>query len=80
MAAAKIAVSVDREMVAELDRLVKARVFPSRSHAVQVAIEEKLARLAKTRLARECEKLDRREEQTLAELGMRTEASQWPQY
>ena len=33
--------------------------FPSRSHAIQVAVEEKLARMDQSRLARECAKLIR---------------------
>ena len=80
MAAAKIAVSVDQDMVAELDRLVSAKIFASRSQAIQIAIKEKLTRLAKTRLRRECAKLDPQEEQALAELGIASESSQWPPY
>ena len=80
MAATRIAISVDQELLAELDRLVTEKVFFSRSQAIQVAIAEKLARLAKSRLRRECKKLDRRDEQAHAEMGITAEASQWPQY
>ena len=80
MTTAKIAISVDPDVVAELDRLVRANVFSSRSQAVQIAVKEKLARLANTRLIQECAKLDPREEQALAELGIAGEASQWPPY
>jgi metal-responsive CopG/Arc/MetJ family transcriptional regulator len=80
MKAAKIAVSVDPATLAELDRLVASRVFSSRSQAVQIAVQEKLARLAKTRLLQECAKLDPREEQALAELGIAGDAAQWPPY
>lgn len=80
MPTAKIAVSMDSKVVAELDRLVHAKVFASRSQAIQVAVAEKLARLAKTRLHRACAKVDRLEEQALAEVGLDAEAEVWPAY
>ncbi len=80
MSAAKITISIDAHLLNRLDTLVQARVFPSRSQAVQAAVEDKLARLGKTRLAEACAKLDVAEEQALAEEGMALEASQWPSY
>ncbi len=80
MNAAKITVSLDQHLLHRLDRLVQSRVFPSRSQAVQAAVEEKIARLHKTRLAQECAKLDPAEEQALADIGLAAEASQWPPY
>jgi len=67
MRTAKVAVSLQKETLERLDRLVASRVFPSRSGAIQEAVEEKLARLERTRLAQECGKLDRVAEQALAE-------------
>ncbi len=46
----------------------------------QGAIQEKVERPDRTRLARECAKLDPREEQALAEEGMAQELAQWPAY
>ena len=63
-----------------LDRLVKDRIFPNRSRAIQEAVEEKLLRLERGRLARECAKLDPTFEKSLAEQGMSEELSQWPEY
>ena len=80
MRTAKVAISIDERTLARLDRLVRARVFPSRSRAIQTAVEEKLERLERIRLARECAKLDRREEQALAEEGLDTELPEWPAY
>ncbi len=60
MATTKVAVSIDSRLLQQLDRLVAQRVYPNRSQAVQEAVRDKLDRLAKTRLARECAKLDRR--------------------
>ena len=64
MSAAKIAITLDEDLVARLDQLVAARQFSSRSRAVQDAVREKLERLDRTRLARECEKLDPRFERS----------------
>jgi metal-responsive CopG/Arc/MetJ family transcriptional regulator len=80
MATAKIAVSLDEVTVKRLDRLVKTRIFPSRSKVIQDAVEEKLKKLGKGRLARECAKLDPNFEKRLAEEGFSVEADQWPEY
>ena len=80
MSTAKVAVTIDRELLRRLDRLVKSRRFPNRSRAVQEAITEKLARMERSRLAQECAKLDRASEQAMAEEGMSDEAAKWPEY
>jgi metal-responsive CopG/Arc/MetJ family transcriptional regulator len=80
MQTAKIAITIDQGTLLRLDRLVTQKVFPSRSNAIQVAVQEKIERLDRVRLARECAKLDPREEQALAEEGMAQEAGQWPEY
>ena len=72
MSVAKITVSIDEQVLKRLDGLVQSRVFPSRSQAVQSAVQEKIARLGKTRLAQECAKLDPAEEQAMANEGMKT--------
>ena len=77
MSTAKVAITLDKETLKRLDRLVKSRVFENRSRAIQEAVSEKLERLDRNRLARECAKLDRRSEQALAEEGLSTEAGQW---
>lgn len=80
MRVAKITVSIDAQLLSRLDVLVRSRIFPSRSQAVQSAVQEKIARLGKTRLAQECAKLDPAAEQSLADLGLAAEAAQWPPY
>jgi hypothetical protein len=55
-------------------------VFPSRSRAIQEAVDDRLSRLTRDRLARECSKLDPEYEAALAEEGMGSEAEQWPEY
>ncbi len=80
MATAKVAITLDSKTLAKLDRLVKSRVFPNRSKAVQEAVNEKLVRLDKGRLARECAKLDPKEEIAMAEEGMAEDFRTWPEY
>jgi len=80
MATTKVAISLDSQLLERLDRLVAERVFPNRSQAVQDAIRDKLDRLARTRLARECAKLDARAERELADEGMARDATEWPEY
>jgi len=76
----KVAISIEKATLEQLDRLVRNKVFPSRSRAVQEAIEEKLSRLKRTRLAEECAKLDPAAEQAMAEEGLSEELAQWPEY
>ena len=80
MSVAKVTVSIESDVLNQLDRLVKERVFPNRSQAFQVAVGEKLARLNKTRLARACEMLDPLEEKQLAEVGVNFDLTEWPEY
>jgi Arc/MetJ-type ribon-helix-helix transcriptional regulator len=74
MPTTKVAVTMDSKLVAQIDRLVAKGVFPNRSKAIQEALREKLARLkfarvSRSRLARESAKLNRREEQALANVA-----------
>ena len=80
MTRAKVAISLDANILNRLDLLVKSRVFPNRSQAIQEAVEEKISRLDRVRLARECAKLDSDYEKALAEEGLSTELAKWPEY
>ncbi len=80
MRAIKIAITLDQDLLAALDNLVQERQFPSRSRAVQEAVREKLGRLKRSRLARECARLDPKFEQALAEEGLTEDFKQWPEY
>jgi metal-responsive CopG/Arc/MetJ family transcriptional regulator len=70
MPSSKIAITIDESTLRRLDRLVKDRVYPNRSKAIQDAVEEKLKKLEGNRLARECAKLDPAKEKAMAEEGM----------
>lgn len=80
MARSKVAVTLEEGTLDRLDRLVKQSVFPNRSQAIQMAVEEKLERIERSRLARECAKLDPAFEKALAEEGMTEDLTAWPEY
>jgi len=80
MPVSKIAITLDNNMLKQIDILVKSKFFPNRSKAIQEAVAEKLTRLEKNRLSQECAKLDPDFEQSLAEEGFSEEMKQWPEY
>ncbi|NBT24475.1 ribbon-helix-helix protein, CopG family [bacterium] len=80
MSVAKIAITMEEALVEQVDRLVRERAYPNRSRAIQDAVADKLRRMDRGRLARECAKLDPKLEQALAEEGIGAEAASWPEY
>lgn len=80
MGRAKIAISIDEGTLQRLDRLVDEEVFPNRSQAIESAVAEKLQRLDRSRLARECAKLEPAFEKTLADEGLSDDVTEWPVY
>jgi len=80
MGKGKIAITLDKRSIGELDRLVKESVFQSRSQAIQEAVSEKLQRLKKTRLMTESAKLNPPFERKLAEEGLAEDVKEWPEY
>ena len=80
MATSKIAITLEEETLKRIDQLVKKRAFPSRSRAIQEAVKEKLEKMDRNRLARECEKLDPVFEKALAEEGLAEDLTEWPEY
>ncbi len=80
MSVAKVTISIESGLLKKVDFLVKERVFSNRSQAIQSAVEEKVSSLDRNRLARECAKLDKTEEQSLADLGLVAEVEEWLEY
>lgn len=80
MAKSKVAISLDTSTLGRLDRMVAERQFPNRSQAIQAAVEEKLERLDRRRLARECAKLDPDFERRVADEGLSEDEVAWPEY
>ena len=76
----KIAITLDKHFISELDRLVDERVFRSRSQAIQEAVSEKLARTKRTRLAAESAKLEPAFERAMSDKGLAEDMKQWPEY
>ena len=75
----KIAITIDEQLLKQIDRLVSERHFPNRSRAIQDAVREKIERVESNRLARELSKLDRVFEQQLADEGL-GDIQEWPAY
>lgn len=80
MAKLKVAITLDADLLEQVDILVRERRFPNRSQAIERALAEKLERLRHTRLARECAKLDPAEDQRLADEGIAEDVKSWPAY
>lgn len=80
MARAKLAITLDQQTVAEVDNLVRRRIFPNRSRIIELAVREKLDRMGKNRLAEQCALLDPSFEKALAEEGLGEDLDQWPAY
>ena len=80
MATAKIAITIEKDILHRLDLLVKSHIFPNRSKAIQEAVKEKLNKIEQNRLEIECSKLDPEFEQALADEGISSEREEWPKY
>ncbi len=80
MSTAKIAISIEHSLLERIDSLVKRRIFPNRSKAIQDAVKEKIEKLDKSRLAEECAKLDPVFEQSMADEGLEEDFESWPEY
>lgn len=80
MPTTKVAITIDEDLLERIDRLVAHRRFPSRSRAIALAVKAQLDRMDRGRLARECSKLDPKEEQQLAEEGASYDLESWPEY
>ena len=78
MAREKVTITLDDSTLDRLDKLVRKRVL--RRQAIEEAVAEKLSRIEKSRLARECAKLDPAFEKALAEEELSEELKEWAEY
>ncbi len=76
----KVALTLERRVLEQVDELVARKRFRNRSQAIETALADKLHRLARTRLARESAKLSPREEKRVAEEGLVDALDSWPEY
>jgi metal-responsive CopG/Arc/MetJ family transcriptional regulator len=80
MATAKIAITLDDNLLREVDQWVAQKLYPNRSQAVQAALFAQATQVNQQRLEAECAKLDPQEEQEFAELGIEDALSDWSTY
>ena len=76
----KIAVTVESTLLQRVDDLVAQHKFRNRSQAVESALSNAVDRQARTRLARECAKLNPKEEKRVAEDSLAGALDVWPEY
>lgn len=79
MAVTKIAISIDRKLLERLDQLIQIIGVNNRSKVIQEAVKEKIERVEKSRLARECAKLDPTFERAMADADI-MRLDEWPEY
>ena len=80
MSKTKIAITLDADFIAEIDKLIKKQRFMNRSQAIQEAVKEKLQKITKSRLAKECAKLNPSFERAMADEGLSEDLREWPEY
>jgi metal-responsive CopG/Arc/MetJ family transcriptional regulator len=80
MGAAKVAITIEEDLLKRIDQLVDQKRFANRSRAIQEAVRDKLERLDRGRLARECAKLSKRDEQQVADEGLGEDLKEWPEF
>lgn len=76
----KVAVTMEKDLIVKLDRMVSEGKYPSRSSAVEEAVIERMIKIEKSRLAEESAKLDPAYEQALADEGLSGDFAEWPEY
>ncbi len=76
----KVALTLDTQLLDQVDELVEKQKFRNRSQAIEAALSDKLRRLARTRLARESAKLNPDEEMRLADDSLIDALDSWPEY
>ena len=80
MSKTKIAITLDEDFITEIDKLIKKHRFMNRSQAIQEAVKEKLQKITKSRLAKECAKLNPSFEQAMADEGLSEDLREWSEY
>ena len=76
----KVAVTIEKDLITKLDRMVSEGKYSSRSSAVEDAVIERINKAERSRLAEESAKLDPAFEQALADEGLAGDLSEWPEY
>ncbi len=77
---AKIAISIDNDLVKKLDHFVANKTFKNRSQAIQIAVTKTIEHMEHKNLAIECAKLDKESERKMADEALQGGDASWPKY
>jgi metal-responsive CopG/Arc/MetJ family transcriptional regulator len=80
MTLSKIIITLDENLLREVDSWVEQKLYINRSQAVQAALFNRVNQLNQQRLEAECVKLNPQEEREFAELDIEKILSGWGQY
>jgi metal-responsive CopG/Arc/MetJ family transcriptional regulator len=80
MTLSKIVITLDENLLREVDSWVEQKLYSNRSQAVQSALFNRVIQLNQQRLEAECAKLNPQEERDFAELDIDKILSGWGQY
>ena len=80
MSVAKIAISIDDQLLARLDNFITQKKFKTRSQAIQLAVQNTIERLDHQRLIHACLQLDTQTERGLADEGLKKDLEEWPEF
>jgi len=80
MSVAKIAISIDDQLLAKLDGFIALKKFKTRSQAIQIAVQNTIERLDHKRLIHACMQLDTNIERSLADEGLKKDLEEWPEF
>lgn len=80
MPVAKIAISIDDQLLARLDGFIMQKKFKTRSQAIQLAVQNAVDRLDHKRLMHACMQLDINAERRLADEGLTKDLEEWPEF
>jgi metal-responsive CopG/Arc/MetJ family transcriptional regulator len=80
MTLSKIVITLDENLLREVDSWVEQKLYSNRSQAVQSALFNRVIQLNQQRLEAECAKLNPQEERDFAELDIDKILGGWGQY
>jgi Arc/MetJ-type ribon-helix-helix transcriptional regulator len=80
MPATKIAITMEEDIVRQIDRLVKEGKYRSRSNAIQEALKDRLRDWRRSRLLTELASLNPEEEREFADEALHLEDEEWEKY
>jgi metal-responsive CopG/Arc/MetJ family transcriptional regulator len=80
MSVAKIAISIDEQLLERLDAFIAQKKFKTRSQAFQVAVTKTMEQLDHRRLIDACAKLNPVVEQQMADEGLLKDSEAWPEF